>query len=88
MPVAADHNLGFERQGSSQAPAACGWARSQDVSVTPSSRGFGQSAEPWGSHVLCVFVSWQEEGLERKEGQVVEARRGDWRSWVTGEAGG
>lgn len=43
------------------------------MSVTPSSRGFGQSAEPWGSHVLCVFVSWQEEGLERKEGQVVEA---------------
>lgn len=43
------------------------------MSVTPSSRGFGQNAEPWGSHVLCVFVSWQEEGLERKEGQVVEA---------------
>lgn len=50
------------------------------MSVTPSSRGFGQSAEPWGSHVLCVFVSWQEEGLE-------EGGAGG-RGWVTGEAGG
>lgn len=42
--------------------------------LTPSSRGFGQSAAPWGSHVQCVFVSWQEEeGPGRKEGHAVEA---------------
>lgn len=35
--------------------------------------GVGQSAEPKGSHVLCVFVCWQkEEGPGREEGQVTE----------------